>query len=70
MTTEFFKKVFPVHKINVVKRMIMSFSQKDGESFYLCWERFKDLLNACPHHGFEKWRIISFFYDGLNSQTR
>ena len=50
--------------------MIMSFSQKGGESFYLCWERFKDLLNACPHHGFEKWRIVSFFYDGLNSQTR
>ena len=26
---------------------------------------FKVLLNACPHHGYETWRIISFFYERL-----
>ncbi|XP_042944702.1 uncharacterized protein LOC122278589 [Carya illinoinensis] len=31
----------------------MNFTQKDPETVYQSWERFKDLLNACPHHG---WR--------------
>ena len=48
----------------------MKFSQKDGETFFQCWERFKDLLLACPHHGYEIWRVISFFYDGLSSNMR
>ena len=43
----------------------MNFSQKDNKTFYQCWERFKDLLNTCPHHGYETWRIISFFYESL-----
>ena len=43
----------------------MNFSQKDNETFYKCWERFKDLHNACPHHGYETWHIISFFYKSL-----
>ena len=43
----------------------MNFSQKDNETFYQYWERFKDLLNACPHHGYETWRIITFFYESL-----
>ena len=23
------------------------------------------MLNLCPHHGYESWQIVSFFYDGL-----
>ena len=26
---------------------------------------YKDLLNLYPHHDYESWRIVSFFYDGL-----
>ena len=33
-------------------------------------ERFKDLLNSCPHHDFEKWLIISFFYERLTPETK
>ena len=43
----------------------MNFSQKDNEMFYQRSKRFKDLLNACPHHGYETWRIISFFQESL-----
>ena len=39
----------------------MNISQKDNETFYQCWERFKDLLNYCPHYGYETRRIISFY---------
>ena len=65
MQTEFLKKLFPIHRTNELKRKIMIFSQKDNETFYQCWERFKDLFNSCPHHGYETWRIISFFYKSL-----
>lgn len=27
----------------------MNFVQKENETFYQCWERFKDLFNSCPH---------------------
>ena len=45
MTTQFFKKYFPHHKTNSLKRQISTFSQKDNETLYQVWERFKDLLN-------------------------
>ena len=70
MQTEFLKKFFPIHRTNALKRQIMNFSQKDNETFYQCWERFKDLLNACPHHGYETWRIISFLYESLTPKMR
>ena len=28
------------------------------------------MLNSCPHHSFEKWRLISFFYEGLTPETK
>jgi len=28
------------------------------------------LLNTCPHHGFETWRLISYFYEGLTPKDR
>ena len=33
--------------------------------FIIVGKDFKDLLNACPHHGYETWHIISFFYEIL-----
>ena len=44
--------------------------QRENEKFVQAWERFKDLLLTCPHHGFEKWRTISFFYNGLTPKTK
>ena len=35
------KDSFPIHRTNAPKRQIMNFSQKDNETFYQCWERFK-----------------------------
>ena len=43
----------------------MTFHVKEGDTFYSSWERYKDLLQACPHHAFELWRVISFFHDAL-----
>ena len=70
MQAEFLKKFFPTHKTNALKIQIQFFSQNSNEAFFQYWERFKDFLNSCPHHGFEKWRLISFFYEGLTFETK
>ena len=28
------------------------------------------MLNTCPHHGFETWRLVSYFYKGLTPKDR
>jgi hypothetical protein len=28
------------------------------------------LFNTCPHHGFETWRLVSYFYEGLTPKDR
>jgi hypothetical protein len=28
------------------------------------------LFNTCPHHGFETWRLVSQFYEGLTPKDR
>jgi len=45
-------------------------AQKDGESLYNVWERFKEMLRLCPHHGLDKWLIIHTFYNGLLYTTK
>nr|GEZ04543.1 reverse transcriptase domain-containing protein [Tanacetum cinerariifolium] len=40
------------------------------ESFSEAWGRFKDLLQACPHHGFSKLHQLDTFYNALNSKDQ
>jgi hypothetical protein len=70
MQQQFLTKFFPSHITNSFKRQITTFTQKPGEIFYQCWDRYKDLLNTCPHHGFETWRLVSHFYEGLIPKDR
>ncbi|GJZ38001.1 reverse transcriptase domain-containing protein [Tanacetum coccineum] len=34
------------------------------------WERFKELLRACPHHGFTELTQVDTFYNGLNDNEQ
>nr|GEU42039.1 DNA-directed DNA polymerase [Tanacetum cinerariifolium] len=43
---------------------------KNFETFGEAWERFKEMLRACPHHGFSKLTQIDTFYNGLTEQDR
>ncbi|KAL5811084.1 hypothetical protein ACOSQ4_027652 [Xanthoceras sorbifolium] len=70
MQEQFLKTFFPPHRTNSFKRKITTFTQKLGETLYQCWERYKELLNSCPHHNFEIWRLVTQFYDGLTPQGR
>jgi hypothetical protein len=70
MQQQFLKKFFPSHRTNSFKRQITIFTQKPGETFYQYWDRYRDLLNTCPHHCFETWRLVSHFYEGLTPKDR
>ncbi|GJS61344.1 hypothetical protein Tco_0656128 [Tanacetum coccineum] len=43
---------------------------KDLETFTEAWERFKELLRACPHHGFTELTQVDTFYNGLNENEQ
>lgn len=34
------------------------------------WERFKELMRSCPHHGIPDWMLINCFYNGLSAQAK
>ncbi|GJZ95128.1 reverse transcriptase domain-containing protein [Tanacetum coccineum] len=34
------------------------------------WDRFKDLLRACPHHGFSELHQLDTFYNALNANDQ
>jgi len=44
--------------------------QKDEETLYKAWKRFKDLLRLCSHHGLQCWMIIQAFYNGVTQSVR
>ncbi|GJS38629.1 ribonuclease H-like domain-containing protein [Tanacetum coccineum] len=46
------------------------FTQKFEETFSEAWERFKELLRACPHHGFTELTQVDTFYNGLNENEQ
>nr|GFA70444.1 reverse transcriptase domain-containing protein [Tanacetum cinerariifolium] len=39
---------------------------KPNETFNEAWERFKELLRQCPHHGFSELHQLDTFYNALN----
>ena len=51
-------------------RQIKLFDQKEKETFAQVLELFLDLFLTCSYHSFEKWRIISFFYDTLDLKMK
>ncbi|KAL6347751.1 hypothetical protein AAG906_026280 [Vitis piasezkii] len=28
--------------------------------------RYMEVINACPHHGFDTWMLVSYFYEGMS----
>ena len=40
------------------------------ESLSDTWERFKELLRSCPHHGLPRDVLIRTFYNGVTQSTR
>nr|GEW28759.1 hypothetical protein [Tanacetum cinerariifolium] len=49
-----------------LRNEITNFLQKPNETFNEAWERFKDLLRQCPHHGFSELHQLDTIYNALN----
>nr|GFB20244.1 reverse transcriptase domain-containing protein [Tanacetum cinerariifolium] len=53
-------------KTMYLRNEITNFLQKSNETFNEAWERFKDILRQCPHHGFSELHQLDTFYNALN----
>ncbi|GJS04708.1 reverse transcriptase domain-containing protein [Tanacetum coccineum] len=70
LVTKFVNQFFPPSKTTHLKNEISRFTQKFKETFSEAWERFKEMIKACPHHGFTKLTQIDTFYNGLNDNDQ
>ncbi|KAL4275936.1 hypothetical protein AHAS_Ahas20G0157000 [Arachis hypogaea] len=55
---------------NRLRREISYIMQRDSETLPEYWERFKKLLDSCPHHRMEDLVLISYFCQGLKPQDK
>ncbi|XP_052198388.1 uncharacterized protein LOC127805673 [Diospyros lotus] len=70
LAQKFLAKFFPPAKTAKMRNDITSFMQQDSETLYEAWERYKELLLRCPHHGIPDWLQVQTFYNGLLGHTR
>ncbi|GJT65351.1 reverse transcriptase domain-containing protein [Tanacetum coccineum] len=65
LVSKYINQFFPPSKTTNLRNEITNFQQRFDESFCEAWDRFKDLLRACPHHGFTELHQIDTFYNVL-----
>nr|GEV04570.1 reverse transcriptase domain-containing protein [Tanacetum cinerariifolium] len=70
LVNKFVNQFFPPFKTTHLKKEISRFTQRFEETFGEAWDRFKEMLRACPHHGFLKLTQIDTFYNGLTEQDQ
>ena len=70
LAENFLARYFPHAKTTKMRNDITQFMQSDNESLYKAWEKYKDMIRRCPHHGLLEWLQVQTFYNGLNLQTR
>nr|GEX69424.1 reverse transcriptase domain-containing protein [Tanacetum cinerariifolium] len=66
LVLKFINEFFPPSRTTNLRNEISNFQQKFDESFHEAWERYKDLLRACPHYGFTELHQLDTFYNALN----
>nr|GEX25715.1 hypothetical protein [Tanacetum cinerariifolium] len=66
LVLKFINQFFPPSKTTYLRNEVTNFLQKPNETFNEAWERFKDLLRQCPHHGFSELHQLDTFYNALN----
>nr|GEX54009.1 reverse transcriptase domain-containing protein [Tanacetum cinerariifolium] len=68
LVLKFINQFFSPSKTTNLHNEITNFQQRFDESFSEARDRFKDLLRACPHHGFLELHQFDIFYNALNSK--
>ena len=49
---------------------IIVFKQREDESLYNAWERYKRLLKRCPMHGIDLTTQMDIFYHSMNYASK
>ena len=70
LAMKFLSRFFPPAKAAKYRGDINNFVQQDGETLYEAWDRFKELIRKCLHHGIKKLMLVQNFYNGLLGSTR
>ncbi|GJY22505.1 reverse transcriptase domain-containing protein [Tanacetum coccineum] len=65
LVSKFINQFFPPSKTTNLRNEIINFQQKFEERFSEAWDRFKDLIRACPHHSFIELHQLDTFYNAL-----
>nr|GEX05171.1 hypothetical protein [Tanacetum cinerariifolium] len=66
LVSKFINEFFPPSRTTNLRNEISNFQQRFDESFHEAWDRYKDLLRAFPHHGFNELHQLDTFYSVLN----
>nr|GEZ67554.1 reverse transcriptase domain-containing protein [Tanacetum cinerariifolium] len=66
LVSKFINDFFPPSRTTNLRNEISNFQQRFDESFHEACDRYKDLLRACPHHGFTELHQLDTFYNALN----
>ncbi|GKD68201.1 reverse transcriptase domain-containing protein, partial [Tanacetum coccineum] len=53
-----------------LKNDITNFQHRFDETFSEAWDRFKDLIRKCPHHGFSELHQSDTFYNALTQSDQ
>ncbi|GKD00527.1 reverse transcriptase domain-containing protein, partial [Tanacetum coccineum] len=65
LVSKFINQFFPPSKTTNLQNEITNFQQRFEETLNEAWERFKDLILACLHHGFTELHQFDTFYNAL-----
>jgi hypothetical protein len=65
LASKFVNYFYPPSKTSNLRSQIFRFQQAFDESFSEAWDRFKDLKEKCPNHGFTDLQQIDTFNNGL-----
>ncbi|GJS76908.1 reverse transcriptase domain-containing protein [Tanacetum coccineum] len=66
LVSKFINQFFPPSKTTNLCNKITRFLAE----LLKAWDRFNDLLRACPHHGFSELHKLDTFYNSLNSNDQ
>nr|GEZ23694.1 DNA-directed DNA polymerase [Tanacetum cinerariifolium]GEZ23974.1 DNA-directed DNA polymerase [Tanacetum cinerariifolium] len=66
LVSKFINEFFPPQELQISVMKSQIFNKRFDESFHEAWDRYKDLLRACPHHGFTELHQLDTFYNALN----
>ncbi|XP_074283546.1 uncharacterized protein LOC141608093 [Silene latifolia] len=68
LSKAFINKFYPPSKTARIRHKIQTFKQRLMETLSETWERFRDLLTSCPHHGIPKWMTTQTFFQNFEQR--